>query len=94
MDWRLSSPGACRKHEAVSKGPALCLVCGSHIGCMGKWGDGTALQGSGEAGLELWPGPVWVCWAGCWGCAMLCPIGSLPQPVLQGLSQAWGPGHL
>lgn len=43
-----------------------------------SWAEGAGPRGSGEAGSEPWPGPVWVCWAGCRGCAVLCSMESLP----------------
>lgn len=63
MDLGLSSPGAHRKHKAVSKGPGLCVVCGSHSGerercTVGR--QGSALR-QVEASLKIWPGDPGTC---------------------------------
>lgn len=56
MDWGLTSPGAHRKHKAVSKGPGVCVICGSHSGvgmvCCGETGP----LRQAEASLKVWPG--------------------------------------
>lgn len=75
MDLGLSSPGAHRKHKAVSKSPGLCVVCGS---LSGEWERcAVGRQGStlrqAEASLKIRPGAPHAPVRGWWhGQAQLC----------------------
>lgn len=76
MDWRLSSPGACRKHEAVSRSPGLCLLCGSRTGGAGQQ-EGSVGRGSGLCPVPRWAGRA----VGSWCCACSAPRGPCPAPA-------------
>lgn len=68
MDLGLTSPGAHRKHKAVSKGPGVRVVCGSLRGvgmmCCGETGQHSEAGGGQPGapgtceGLVAWPGPA------------------------------------